>query len=253
MLLACRVCLVENGAPFELLEFTDPNHPSRRQITTLRQSDITLRSGALGCQGKGRKERCTPLAKPTVSVLAAWVKEQGKDSSKILFPSARGGPLSSDSVQYLVTKYAAVARKKCLWLSKTPSELKTRKSRLHADNSLLEKLIEVSVQQRCNGVLNRKAGSAEKNPVSARDEIALVHKTNGSYRRRGPTNSKRRGVGIDDGVLRPEESLRCARVLASPRLSIPEHLWPAPDEFGSPGSRQNNFAESGATIFHSTR
>jgi hypothetical protein len=140
-----------------------------------------------------------------------------------------------------------------LWLSKTPSELKTRKSRLHADNSLLEKLIEVSVQQRCNGVLNRKAWSAEKNPVSARDEIALVHKTNGSYRRRGPTNSKRRGVGIDDGVLRPEESLRCARVLASPRLSIPEHLWPAPDEFGSPGSRQNNFAESGATIFHSTR
>ena len=107
--------------------------------------------------------------------------------------------------------------------------------------------------QRCNGVLNRKAGSAENNPVSAPDEIALVHKTNGSYRRRGPTNSKRRGVGIDDEVLRPEESLRCARVLASPRLSIPEHRWPAPDEFGSPGSRQNNFAESGATIFHSTR
>jgi hypothetical protein len=120
-------------------------------------------------------------------------------------------------------------------------------------HSLLEKLIEVSVQQRCNGVLNRRAWSAEKNPVSARDEIALVHKTNGSYRRRGPTNSKRRGVGIDDGVLQAEESLRCARVLASPRLSIPEHLWPAPDEFGSLGSRQNNFAESGATIFHSTR
>ena len=140
-----------------------------------------------------------------------------------------------------------------LWLSKTRSELKTRKSRLHADNSLLEKLIEVSVQQRCNGVLNRKAWSAEKNPVSARDEIALVHKTNGSYRRRGPTNSKRRGVGIDDGVLRPEESLRCARVLASPRLSIPEHLWPAPDEFGNAGDRQNSFAECGVTIFDSIR
>src|ERR1700733_15871185 len=51
-----------------------------------------------------------------------------------------------------------------------------------------------AAMQRCNGVLNRKAGSAENNPVSARDEIALVHKTNGSYRRRGPTNSKRRGV-----------------------------------------------------------
>ena len=84
------------------------------EITTLRQSDITLGSGAhVRCHGKGRKERCTPLAKPTVRVLAAWIKEQGKDSSKILFPSARGGPLSSDSAQYLVTKYAAVAGKNC--------------------------------------------------------------------------------------------------------------------------------------------
>jgi len=88
------------------------------EITGLRQSDVSLRSGAhVRCQGKGRKERCTPLAKPTVAVLAAWIKEQGKDGDKILFPSARGGLLSSDSVQYLVTKYSAVARKHCSSLS----------------------------------------------------------------------------------------------------------------------------------------
>jgi integrase/recombinase XerD len=88
------------------------------EFTNLRQSDVSLRSGAhVRCQGKGRKERCTPLAKPTVGVLAAWIKEQGKDDSKILFASARGGPLSSDSVQYLVTKYAAMARKNCPSLS----------------------------------------------------------------------------------------------------------------------------------------
>jgi integrase/recombinase XerD len=88
------------------------------EFTNLRQSDISLRSGAhVRCQGKGRKERCTPLAKPTVVVLAAWINEQGKDASKILFPSARGGRLSSDSVQYLVTKYAAMARKNCPSLS----------------------------------------------------------------------------------------------------------------------------------------
>ena len=88
------------------------------EITNLRQGDVSLRSGAhIRCQGKGRKERCTPLAKPTVAVLAAWIREQGKDDSKILFPSARGGPLSSDAVQYLVTKYAAVARKNCPSLS----------------------------------------------------------------------------------------------------------------------------------------
>ena len=88
------------------------------EMTSLRQSDVSLRSGAhVRCQGKGRKERCTPLAKPTVRVLAAWIKEQGQDGSKILFPSARGGSLSSDSVQYLATKYAAVARKNCPSLS----------------------------------------------------------------------------------------------------------------------------------------
>jgi site-specific recombinase XerD len=49
------------------------------EFTSLRQSDVSLRSGAhVRCQGKGRKERCTPLAKPNVGVLAAWIKEQGK-------------------------------------------------------------------------------------------------------------------------------------------------------------------------------
>lgn len=89
------------------------------EATSLRQSNISLGSGAhVRCQGKGRKERCTPLASTTVRVLGAWMKEQGKDGSKILFPSQRGGPLSSDSVQYLVKKYAAVARKTCVSLSR---------------------------------------------------------------------------------------------------------------------------------------
>jgi site-specific recombinase XerD len=89
------------------------------EITNLRQGDVVLRFGAhVRCQGKGRKERCTPLAKLTVAVLVAWIKEQGKDDSKILFPSARGAPLSSDSLQYLVTKYAVMAQKKCPSLSR---------------------------------------------------------------------------------------------------------------------------------------
>jgi site-specific recombinase XerD len=88
------------------------------EITGLRQGDVSLRSGAhIRCQGKGRKERCTPLAKPTVAVLAAWIKEQGGDGGEILFPSARGGRLSSDSVQHLVAKYTAAARKTCSSLS----------------------------------------------------------------------------------------------------------------------------------------
>jgi site-specific recombinase XerD len=88
------------------------------EITSLRQSDVWLGSGAhVRCYGKGRKERCTPLARHTVRVLTAWIKEQGKAGTKILFPSTRGGSLSADSVQYLVSKYTAAARKNCPSLS----------------------------------------------------------------------------------------------------------------------------------------
>ena len=89
------------------------------EIIGLRQSAVSLRSGAhVRCYGKGRKERCTPLAKSTVGVLTGWIKEQGRDDAKILFPSIRGGSLSSDSVQHLVAKYVRAARTTCPSLSK---------------------------------------------------------------------------------------------------------------------------------------
>jgi len=84
------------------------------ELTSLRQQDISLGAGAhVRCQGKGRKERCTPLAKPTVAVLSAWIKEQGKGDTQILFPSARGGRLSADAVQHLVAKHVVKAGRTC--------------------------------------------------------------------------------------------------------------------------------------------
>ena len=84
------------------------------EITSIRQQDVYLGTGAhVRCEGKGRKERCTPLAKSTVAVLTAWIRDQGEDGARILFPSARGGRLSADAVQHLVAKYAAVAQKTC--------------------------------------------------------------------------------------------------------------------------------------------
>jgi integrase/recombinase XerD len=84
------------------------------ELTGLRQQDIVLGKGAhVRCEGKGRKERCTPLTKSTVTVIAEWIREQGEHSTRILFPNARGGRLSADTVQYLVAKYAAVARLTC--------------------------------------------------------------------------------------------------------------------------------------------
>lgn len=88
------------------------------EVTGLRQQDVVLAAGAhVRCRGKGRKERCTPLAKPTVKVLKAWIKEQGRDDAKLLFSTASGGPLSADTVQHLVAKYATAAQKACPSLS----------------------------------------------------------------------------------------------------------------------------------------
>ena len=84
------------------------------EINSIRQQDISLATGPhVRCVGKGRKERCTPLTKSTVSLLTAWIREQGEDGTRILFPSARGGKLSADAVQHLVAKHAIAAQQVC--------------------------------------------------------------------------------------------------------------------------------------------
>ena len=89
------------------------------EMTSLHHEDVSLGTGAhVHCRGKGRKERCTPLAEPTVAVLRAWLREQGREDSKTLFPSARGGPLSADGVQHLLARHVVQARKQCASLRK---------------------------------------------------------------------------------------------------------------------------------------
>ena len=89
------------------------------EITALRQKDVVLCRGAyVRCEGKGRKERCTPLAKPTMSALKAWINEQGGDGSSFLFPSSNGGRLSADAVQHALATHVAAARQKCPSLAK---------------------------------------------------------------------------------------------------------------------------------------
>jgi integrase/recombinase XerD len=84
------------------------------EITTIRQRDLTLGIGAnVRCEGKGHKERCTPLTKSTVIVLNSVDSDAGRGRCHILFPYARGDRLSADAVQHLVAKYALIARKQC--------------------------------------------------------------------------------------------------------------------------------------------
>lgn len=84
------------------------------EITSLRPCDVVLGPGAyVRCQGKGRKERCTPLTRSTARVLREWGHRQGDADGGYLFPSARGQRLSHDAVQELVAKHVTAAYPKC--------------------------------------------------------------------------------------------------------------------------------------------
>jgi site-specific recombinase XerD len=89
------------------------------EMTSLQRHDVVLGTGAhVRCLGKGRKERCTPLAKTTVAVLSAWLREPPKRNTEVLFPNATGGRLSSDSVADLLSKHVALACESCPSLRK---------------------------------------------------------------------------------------------------------------------------------------
>ncbi|MCA1699270.1 MAG: site-specific integrase, partial [Actinobacteria bacterium] len=50
------------------------------ELSSLRCRDLNLAAGAwVRCEGKGRKERCTPLTRATVQVLRVWLRELGGD------------------------------------------------------------------------------------------------------------------------------------------------------------------------------
>ena len=84
------------------------------ELTALTRNDVTLGTGAhVQVIGKGRKERCTPLAKPTITILKAWLREPPRGDAQVLFPTARGTRLSADAVEYLVAKYRTAAAKGC--------------------------------------------------------------------------------------------------------------------------------------------
>ena len=98
-----------------------PFKPSLRlsELTGLQRADVVLGRGAhVRCVGKGRKERCTPLAKTAVAVLKAWLREPPKHRTEVLFPTARGGRLSPDSVADLLAKHVSIAGRSCPSLRK---------------------------------------------------------------------------------------------------------------------------------------
>jgi site-specific recombinase XerD len=63
--------------------------------------------------GKGRKERCIPLTRSTTAVLKVWKREAAERGATTVFPNARGGQLSADGMQYILSKHVGAARQIC--------------------------------------------------------------------------------------------------------------------------------------------
>jgi integrase/recombinase XerD len=108
------------------------------ELTGLCWEDIVFGvTSHLCCYGKGRKARCIPLTKQTCTVLRGWQKEQAAKLNSIVFPNLHGDSLSTDGVQYLLSKYISIAQKQCESLKKkrvTPHVLRhtTAMNLLHA-------------------------------------------------------------------------------------------------------------------------
>src|SRR5882757_3835561 len=89
------------------------------EMTGLTRANLVLGAGAhVRVIGKGRKERCTPIAKSTLAVLKAWLREPQRGEETVLFPSQRGERLSVHGVQYLLNKHRETACKVCPSLKK---------------------------------------------------------------------------------------------------------------------------------------
>lgn len=84
------------------------------EMTGLTRTDVIFGAGAhVRVIGKGRKERCTPLARSIHAVVKAWLREPQRGTGNILFPSARGTPLTIHGVQYMLNKHRLTASRAC--------------------------------------------------------------------------------------------------------------------------------------------
>jgi site-specific recombinase XerD len=85
------------------------------ELVGLKRQDVIFgQTGAhVHCHGKGRKDRCVPLAKPTAKLVTQWLQKQNGSPDDPLLPNARGGPLSRDGAAYILRKCVAVAAQTC--------------------------------------------------------------------------------------------------------------------------------------------
>jgi len=80
------------------------------EITTLNVGDVQLAGAAHAtCEGKGRKQRITPLTRTTAAVLRVWLDERAGAPTEPLFPTIRGRRLSRDGLERRLATHLAQA------------------------------------------------------------------------------------------------------------------------------------------------
>jgi integrase/recombinase XerD len=84
------------------------------EVIALQRSQVSFGASTfLQLHGKGRKERCVPLWPKTARALQAWFRELAGASHQLVFPSARGRPLSRDGVDYILQQAVTRAIPHC--------------------------------------------------------------------------------------------------------------------------------------------
>jgi integrase/recombinase XerD len=84
------------------------------ELIGLHRNDVVLGTGAyIRCEGKGRKERCTPLRQEAAAAMAKWLRECPTEPATPVFSSSRGGPMSRDAVERLVARHQRTAERHC--------------------------------------------------------------------------------------------------------------------------------------------
>lgn len=86
------------------------------ELIGLTVADVVLEPNVqahIFCQGKGRKQRTTPLRSDVEQALRQWFDECPGNPQRPLFFSNRGGAFSRDGIERIVHKYAAIAAETC--------------------------------------------------------------------------------------------------------------------------------------------
>jgi integrase/recombinase XerD len=84
------------------------------ELTGLTITDVHLADAPhVACHGKGRKDRVTPLTKPTSQALRHWLNERAGLPHDPVFPTRRGAPLTRDAVARRLLLHTSTAATTC--------------------------------------------------------------------------------------------------------------------------------------------